>query len=61
MDLRKLQRTIIDALEDVKAQDIRVFDTTKLSDLFDRVIIATGNSNRQTKALAMSEIGRAHV
>ena len=39
MDLRKLQRTIIDALEDVKAQDIRVFDTTKLSDLFDRVII----------------------
>ena len=54
MDLRKLQRTIIDALEDVKAQDIRVFDTTKLSDLFDRVVIATGNSNRQTKALAMS-------
>ena len=54
MDLRKLQRTIIDALEDIKAQDIRVFDTTKLSDLFDRVIIATGNSNRQTKALAMS-------
>jgi len=54
MDLRKLQRTIIDALEDVKAQDIRVFDTTKLSNLFDRVIIATGNSNRQTKSLAMS-------
>ena len=38
MDLRKLQRTIVDALEDVKAHDIRVFDTTKLSDLFDRVI-----------------------
>lgn len=54
MDLRKLQRTIIDALEDVKASDIRVFDTSKLSDLFDRVIIATGNSNRQTKSLAMS-------
>ncbi len=54
MDLRKLQRTIVDALEDVKAQDIRVYDTTKLSDLFDRVIIATGSSNRQTKSLAMS-------
>ncbi|MEI7532051.1 MAG: ribosome silencing factor [Betaproteobacteria bacterium] len=54
MDLRKLQRTIIDALEDVKAQDIRVFDTTKLSDLFDRVVIATGNSNRQTRSLAFS-------
>jgi ribosome-associated protein len=37
MDLRQLQRTIVDALEDVKAQDIRVYDTTKLSELFDRV------------------------
>jgi ribosome-associated protein len=54
MDIRKLQRTIIDALEDVKAQDIRVYDTSKLSELFDRVIIATGNSNRQTRSLAFS-------
>jgi ribosome-associated protein len=54
MDIPKLQRVIIDALEDVKAEDIRVFDTTKISDLFDRVIIATGSSNRQTKSLAMS-------
>ena len=54
MDLKKLQRVIIDALEDVKAQDIRVYDTTKLSELFDRVIIATGSSNRQTRSLAMS-------
>jgi ribosome-associated protein len=54
MELRKLQRVVIDALEDVKAVDIRVFDTTKLTDLFDRVIITTGNSNRQTRALAFS-------
>jgi ribosome-associated protein len=54
MDIRKLQRTIVDALEDIKAQDIRVFNTSKLSDLFDRVIIASGNSNRQTRALASS-------
>lgn len=54
MDLKKLQRVVIDALEDVKAQDIRVYDTTKLSELFDRVIIATGSSNRQTRSLAMS-------
>ena len=54
MDLTKLQRVVIDALEDVKAQDIRVYDTTKLSELFDRVIIATGTSNRQTRSLAMS-------
>jgi ribosome-associated protein len=52
MDIRKLQRTIIDALEDVKAQDIRVYDTIGLSDLFDRVILASGSSNRQTRALA---------
>ena len=52
MDIRKLQRTIVDALEDVKATDIKVFDTTGLSDLFDRVILASGSSNRQTRALA---------
>lgn len=53
MDVRKLQRTIVDALEDVKAQDIKVFNTTALTDLFDRVVLATGSSNRQTRALAM--------
>ncbi len=52
MDIRKLQRAIVDGLEDVKAQDILVFNTEHLSPLFERVIIATGSSNRQTKALA---------
>lgn len=54
MDIRKLQRVIVDALEDVKAQDIKVFNTSHLTELFDRVIIASGTSNRQTKALANS-------
>ncbi len=54
MDIRKLQRTIVDALEDVKAQDIQVFNTEALTSLFDRVIIASGTSNRQTRALAAS-------
>ena len=53
-DIQKLQRTIVDALEDVKAQDIVVFNTEHLSPLFERVIIATGTSNRQTKSLASS-------
>jgi ribosome-associated protein len=44
----------VDALEDVKAQEIQVFDTEHLSSLFERVIIASGTSNRQTKALAAS-------
>jgi ribosome-associated protein len=53
-DVQKLQRAIIDGLEDVKAQNIVVFNTEKLSALFERVIIASGTSNRQTKALAAS-------
>ena len=54
MDIRKLQRAIVDGLEDVKAQDIQVFNTEHLSPLFERVIVASGTSNRQTKALAAS-------
>jgi ribosome-associated protein len=53
-DTQKLQRAIVDGLEDVKAQDIQVFDTEHLSSLFERVIVASGTSNRQTKALAAS-------
>ncbi len=53
-DTQRLQRAIVDGLEDVKAQDISVFNTEHLSALFERVIIATGSSNRQTKALAAS-------
>ena len=53
-DVQKLQRAIVDGLEDVKAQDVQVFDTEHLSALFERVIIASGTSNRQTKALAAS-------
>ncbi len=56
MDIRRLQRLVVDALEDVKAQDIRVFNTTTLTELFDRVIVASGTSNRQTRALASSVV-----
>ena len=54
MDIKKLQRAIVDGLEDVKGQNILVFDTEHLSSLFERVIIASGTSNRQTKALSTS-------
>jgi ribosome-associated protein len=56
MDLRKLQRVVVDALEDVKGQDIKVFNTEHLSDMFERVIVASGTSNRQTRALASSVV-----
>jgi ribosome-associated protein len=54
MDIRKLQRAIVDGLEDVKAQNVVVFNTEHLTPLFERVIVASGASNRQTKALASS-------
>ncbi len=54
MDIRKLQKIAVAALEDVKAKDIEVINTSKLSALFDRVIIATGDSNRHVKSLARS-------
>ena len=53
-DTQRLQRAIVDGLEDVKGQDIAVFNTEHLSPLFERVIVASGTSNRQTKALASS-------
>ncbi len=53
-NVAQLQKLVIDGLEDVKAQDIKVFNTESLSPLFERVIIASGTSNRQTKALASS-------
>lgn len=52
MTIQRTQRLIIDALEDVKSRDIQVFNTSHLTGLFDRVIIASGTSTRQTRAIA---------
>lgn len=52
MNLQKQQRLVIDALEDAKAQNINVFNTTELTGMFDRVIIASGTSSRQTRSIA---------
>ena len=54
MDVRKLQKVAVGALEDIKARDIEVINTTKISSLFDRIIIASADSARQTKSLARS-------
>lgn len=54
MDIKKLQTVVVDALEDVKGQEIMLFDTTGLTSLFDRIAVVSGTSNRQTKALAAS-------
>jgi ribosome-associated protein len=52
MDIRKLQKIAVTALEDIKGRDIEVINTTKLSSLFDRIIVASADSTRQVKALA---------
>ena len=52
MLIRKLQNLVVAALEDIKARDIEVINTTKLTSLFDRMVIASADSTRQVKALA---------
>jgi ribosome-associated protein len=52
MDTRKLQKIAVAALEDIKGRDIEVINTTKLTSLFDSIVIASADSTRQVKALA---------
>jgi ribosome-associated protein len=52
MEPSTLQKVVVDALEDIKAKDIEVIDTSRLTALFDRIVIASADSNRQTRALA---------
>ena len=52
MDIRKKQRLVVDALEDIKGRDIEVYNTARMPTMFERVVIASGDSNRQVKALA---------
>jgi ribosome-associated protein len=52
MDLRTKQRLVVDALEDVKGYDIVVYNTARMPSMFERVVLASGDSTRQVKALA---------
>jgi ribosome-associated protein len=52
MDIRKKQRVVVEALEDIKGKDIQVFNTARMPSMFERVVIASGDSNRQVKSLA---------
>jgi len=52
MDIREKQRLVVEALEDVKGLDIVVFNTAKLPTMFERVVIASGTSSTQVRALA---------
>ena len=52
METRQIEQLVIAALEDIKARDIEVIDTSKLTPLFESIIIACGDSNRQIRSLA---------
>ena len=54
MELNELLQTIVDSLDDVKGQDIRVYDTHDKTSAFSRAVVCSGTSNRQTRALAAS-------
>ena len=66
MDIRRKQLAVVEALEDVKARDILVFNVARQTAYFERVVIASGDSSRQVNALAahvqekMKQIG-AHI
>ncbi|MEP6657044.1 MAG: ribosome silencing factor [Betaproteobacteria bacterium] len=53
MPLKTLQNVAIDALEDIKARDITVLDVRKLTTLYDILVIASADSNRQVRSLAL--------
>ena len=52
METAEISRIAVDALEDIKGKDITVMDVRHLTSLFETMIIATGDSNRQVRALA---------
>jgi ribosome-associated protein len=52
MDIRKMEKAVVAALEDIKGRDIVVLKVAHLSPLFERMIIASADSTRQVKALA---------
>lgn len=51
MNIEQKTKLVVDAIEDIKGRDITVLDTSKLTSLFERMVVATGDSNRQTRAL----------
>lgn len=52
MELEAMKQAVISALEDIKAKDIAVMDVSKLTSMTDYMIVASADSNRQTRALS---------
>jgi ribosome-associated protein len=52
MNVTQLEKLVVNALDDIKGHDIEVINTARLTPLFERIIIACGDSNRQVRSLA---------
>ena len=52
LSIKKLEALAVDALEDIKGRDIIIVNTTKVSQMFERIVLASGDSNRQVRSLA---------
>lgn len=52
MEIEEMKQAVVSALEDIKAKDIVVLDVSKLTSMTDCMIIASADSNRQTRALS---------
>jgi ribosome-associated protein len=58
MQLNELKQVVIDALEDLKAINIKIIDVSRYATFTDLMIIASGSSTRQVKAIADKVVGR---
>lgn len=67
MELEAIKKAVVAALEDIKAKDITVLDVSKLTSMTEYMIVASGDSNRQTRALSnnvqdkLKELGVAPI
>lgn len=52
MNTAQIEQIAVAALEDIKGKDIEIINTSKLTPLFERIIVASGDSNRQVRSLA---------
>ena len=52
MPAEHIRQFAVEALEEIKARDVVVLDTRKLTSMFDYMIVASAESTRQTRALA---------
>ena len=55
---RKIENMVVAALEDIKGKEIEVINTRKLTPLFERIVIASGDSNRQVRSLARNVVDK---